>query len=258
MAIVLRALELAVDDAERTPRSATMHFLRVPEVGPVTVRATIERAGRSLTTVSGRLEQDGQAARHRPRGLLEALAGAAARRHRRCPRSSRPRRAPPQPAELPRRDPPAFTQRLTMQHRFGEPPFSGAEHGEIGGWLGLLEERPLDALAIAVLRRRLVPGTVAAARSARAGADDRPLGPLPHRPPAARLAAARPLHQRPGSRRVLRRGRAALDARRHARRPVAPARAADRRELARPSGGCARGREANGPDLSARPGAPES
>ena len=62
-----------------------------------------------------------------------------------------PEAAPPTTGELPRRDPPAFTQRLTMQHRFGEPPFSGAEHGEIGGWLGLLEERPLDALAIAVL-----------------------------------------------------------------------------------------------------------
>ena len=60
MAIVLRALELAVDDAERTARSATMHFLRVPRAGPVTVRAQVERAGRSLTSVSGRLEQDGK------------------------------------------------------------------------------------------------------------------------------------------------------------------------------------------------------
>ena len=60
MALVMRALELAVDDPERQPRSITMHFLRVPQAGPVTVRATVERAGRSLTTVSGRLEQDGK------------------------------------------------------------------------------------------------------------------------------------------------------------------------------------------------------
>jgi acyl-CoA thioesterase len=46
---------------------------------------------------------------------------------------------------------PAFTQRLTMLHRFGAPPFSGADEGEAGGWLGLREERPIDALAIAVL-----------------------------------------------------------------------------------------------------------
>lgn len=37
-----------------------------------------------------------------------------------------------------------------MQHRFGKPPFSGADRAETGGWLGLLEERPLDALAVAI------------------------------------------------------------------------------------------------------------
>ena len=38
-----------------------------------------------------------------------------------------------------------------MQHRFGDAPFTGAERAEVGGWLGLLEHRPLDAMAIAVL-----------------------------------------------------------------------------------------------------------
>ena len=38
-----------------------------------------------------------------------------------------------------------------MQHRFGDSPFSGSDRGEVGGWLGLLEHRPLDAAAIAVL-----------------------------------------------------------------------------------------------------------
>ncbi len=47
--------------------------------------------------------------------------------------------------------PPEFTQRLTMQHRFGDPPFTRAERGLVGGWLGLTEERPVDAAAIAVL-----------------------------------------------------------------------------------------------------------
>jgi hypothetical protein len=60
MALMLRAFELAVGDAQRSPRSVTMHFLRVPEVGPVTLGATVERAGRSLSTLSGRLEQDGK------------------------------------------------------------------------------------------------------------------------------------------------------------------------------------------------------
>jgi acyl-CoA thioesterase len=38
-----------------------------------------------------------------------------------------------------------------MEHRFGEAPFSGADRGEAGGWLGLRERRPLDAPAIAML-----------------------------------------------------------------------------------------------------------
>ena len=48
-------------------------------------------------------------------------------------------------------DPPPFLNQMDMQHRFGEPPFAGAEHGLTGGWLGLREERPIDAAALAIL-----------------------------------------------------------------------------------------------------------
>ena len=40
---------------------------------------------------------------------------------------------------------------MVFQRRFGAPLFSGAEHGEVGGWLGLREERPIDALTVAIL-----------------------------------------------------------------------------------------------------------
>src|SRR5262249_37938024 len=58
-AIVLRALTTAVADARRTPRSLTIHYTRAPEPGPVTISTTVERAGRSLSTLSARMEQDG-------------------------------------------------------------------------------------------------------------------------------------------------------------------------------------------------------
>jgi acyl-CoA thioesterase len=149
MALVLRAFELAIGDPGRSARSVTMHFLRVPEVGPAEVSATVERAGRSLSTVSGRMEQDGK--------LLGIAVGAYS-----LPWESpllgdqaMPEVEPPagrEPVEdLGRGEPPSFTKRLTMQHRFGERPFSGADRGETGGWLGLREERIVDALAIAVL-----------------------------------------------------------------------------------------------------------
>jgi acyl-CoA thioesterase len=151
LAIVLRGLALAVDDDERLPRSVTMHFLRVPEPGPVTVRARVERAGRSLSSVSGRLEQEGKllglalAAYSKPWGgpLLDDAA---------MPQADAPGERVSARGEVPRSSPaPPFMSRLTMQHRIGAPAFSGADHGEVGGWIGLLEERPVDALTVAVL-----------------------------------------------------------------------------------------------------------
>ncbi|MBN1529199.1 MAG: thioesterase family protein [Thermoleophilaceae bacterium] len=149
MAIVMRGLELAVADPERQARSVTMHFLRPPHPGPVTVSATVERTGRSLTTVTGRLEQDGK--------LLGLAIGA----------YSKPYESPLLD-ELPMpmvgapdgsvisgpggtRIPPEFTERMVMEPRFGDPFFTRSEHGETGGWLGLREARPIDALAVAVL-----------------------------------------------------------------------------------------------------------
>lgn len=149
MAIMLRALALAVADPRRPPRSATMHFLRVPEPGPVELEATVERAGRSLTTVSGRMSQHGSTI-----GLALA-AYSAAWEGPLLEDAPMPDVAPPDPREAPQRtlrgDPPPFLGRLVMQHRLGEPPFSGAERGEVGGWLGLREPRELDALTVAVL-----------------------------------------------------------------------------------------------------------
>jgi len=150
MAIVLRALAGAVEDPDRQPRSVTMHFLRVPAPGPIEVRATVEREGRSLSSASARLEQDGK--------LLGLALGAYSKAWEspHLPAPPMPAVEPPEPErapgrELPEAKPPEFVARLTMQHRFGPAPFSGADVGETGGWLGLREERPIDELAIAVL-----------------------------------------------------------------------------------------------------------
>ena len=152
MAILMRGLELAVDDPERQARSVTMHFLRAPESGPVEVSAEVEREGRSLTSVSGRLEQGGK--------LIGLALGA----------YSKPWESPTLDDETPMPDvpeadaveapsqrqlrgqtPPAFVERMVMQHRFGEMPFSSADRGETGGWLGIRQDRPIDSLAVAVL-----------------------------------------------------------------------------------------------------------
>lgn len=150
MAIQMRGMELAVGDSERQARSVTMHFLRVPEAGPVRVSATLEREGRSLSTVSGRLEQDG-----RPIGIaVGAYSKPWEGPH--LDDLPMPEAAPPEPGVPDRtmrnqEEPPPFVGRLLMQQRFGEGAFTKADSGVTGGWLGLREERPVDALAIAVL-----------------------------------------------------------------------------------------------------------
>jgi acyl-CoA thioesterase len=116
----------------------------------VAVRPAIERAGRSLTTASARLEQHG-------RLLALALASFSSPwegpllEDATMPAVDPPDRSrPPSPVPSGGARPP-FTEQLTMQGRFGSPPFTRAERSETGGWLGLREERPLDALGVCVL-----------------------------------------------------------------------------------------------------------
>jgi acyl-CoA thioesterase len=147
-AMLLRALTEAVGDPARTPRSLTIHYAGAPQPGSVSIDATIERTGRSLSTLSARMEQDGK---------LVALALAA---------FSVPWDAPhiaelpmpdvaPQDAERKTAIPlfggaPAFTSHLIIQPRIGAVPFQGSDAPmEIGSWLGLAEPRPIDALSLA-------------------------------------------------------------------------------------------------------------
>lgn len=150
MAILLRGFELAVGDPERQARSVTMHFMRVPEAGPVTVSAEVEREGRSLSTVTGRIEQGGETLGIGIGAYSKPWEGPL------LDDAPMPETAPANDPEAPddsrgTAEPPPFVARLIMRHRFGERPFSSAERGESGGWIGLREERPVDAIAIAVL-----------------------------------------------------------------------------------------------------------
>src|SRR6187431_20033 len=122
MAMVHRGMELAVNDAGRHPRSLNVYFLRPPHAGPITVRPVVERVGRSLTTATARLEQDGK---------LIALGVAAFSSPWPGPfLSEAPMPEVDPPGErsavsrgLPSRSEPPFMGRLTMQRRFGDPAF---------------------------------------------------------------------------------------------------------------------------------------
>ncbi len=148
-AMLLRALTAAMDDPERTPRSLTIHYTRAPEPGSIEIRVTIERTGRSLSTLSARMEQGGR---------VTALALAAFSVPWEAPGANElpmPDLPPPDAERLstPKlfKGAPEFTRHVVMQPRVGAIPFSGSGAPmRIGGWIGLPEERPVDALSLAL------------------------------------------------------------------------------------------------------------
>jgi acyl-CoA thioesterase len=146
-AVLLRAMVDAVGDAARAPRSLTVHYTAPPAEGATSIETTIEREGRSLTTVSARMRQGER--------LLALALGAFSPpwktdlelRHARMPAVPSPAATPPMPprqgGSLP------MHARYEYRHALGGAPFSGADEALVGGWMRLSTPRPVDALAAA-------------------------------------------------------------------------------------------------------------
>jgi acyl-CoA thioesterase len=161
-AILLRALAAAVGDPERAPRALTVHYTRPPAEGPVRIETRLERVGRTLTTATARMLQEGR---------LQALALAAFSTPRRGPELqhavmpeveppealpplpapvvSRPGAAPDEPFPLSLRE--RFEERWAIGVQPGTPGAAGRNRALAGGWIRLAEPRPLDAPLVAML-----------------------------------------------------------------------------------------------------------
>jgi acyl-CoA thioesterase len=156
-AIVLRAVLAEVADPAREARSLTLHYLRPPAPGPVQVAVTVERAGRTMSTVTARLEQDGRAcvlAIGALGGPFEAAAAFA----------SSPPPVPPAEELKPARDDPRFppiSRRLEVRRAIGGRVFSGAPEADSGGYLRLREPTPFDAPLLALLVDAWLPAVFA-------------------------------------------------------------------------------------------------
>jgi acyl-CoA thioesterase len=146
-AIVLRALTAEVDDPARAPRSLTLHYLRPPADGRLDLAVTVERAGRNVTSLSARAEQDGRlcvlALAAFARELPSALDYAGA-----MPVVPAPEEAS---IVVPGPGAPAISHRLEVRPVVGGIPFSGAGEALSGGWMRLADPRPLDAAVAALL-----------------------------------------------------------------------------------------------------------
>jgi acyl-CoA thioesterase len=147
-ALILRALEAAVDDPERAPRSLTLHYLRPPVAGePAQIHVAVERAGRTLTSLSARLMQDG-------RTMVLALAAFAGDFTAAVDYATPPPGPPaPPPAELhtvpAAPGVPEIALRIAAAPVFGTGALAGGEEALAGGWLRLAEPRVADAAALA-------------------------------------------------------------------------------------------------------------
>jgi acyl-CoA thioesterase len=151
-AIVLRAMTAELDDAERHARSLTCHYLRPPSFGEARVDVTLERSGRSLSTMSARLSQDG-------RLCIVALAAFAVDLEGAVDYAGRPPIAPA-PENVPRLPPPPgvpIVEQFEVRPAFGGAPYSGAEEALSGGWLRFAEPQPLDAAALAMYADAWLP-----------------------------------------------------------------------------------------------------
>ena len=145
-AIILRALEDTLGQPDRPIRSFTTHFIAAPDEGPIRIQTTLERASRSITFMSARVDQDdrmiatSQAAFSGPwRGFEFDDAPA--------PDVPGPADSIPVPAEG--SEIPTFLGNFDMRFNLGAAPFTGADEAMIGGWIRMRDPSAADAPMIA-------------------------------------------------------------------------------------------------------------
>jgi acyl-CoA thioesterase len=145
-AIILRALESALGDADRPIRSFTTHFVAPPDEGAIRIRTAVERNGRSMTFMSARVDQNdrlvatAQAAFSGPWKGFEFDDAPP-------PDVPDPEGSFPVPEEG--SNIPAFLRNFDMRWNMGQPPFSGADEAMLGGWIRMRDNCIADAPTIA-------------------------------------------------------------------------------------------------------------
>lgn len=152
-ALVLRGLSMAVDDPARTARSLTIHYLAPPAEGPVRITTTVERRGRQLTYVTGRLEQGSRLLALAMGAFSAELAGPSF-----CDLQM-PDVPPPDAVPVMAHTEGEIALRARYEQRWaiGAPPFSGSDVAIAGGWIRLTEQRAADHLLVAAFTDAWMP-----------------------------------------------------------------------------------------------------
>ena len=222
------------DDPSRTPRSLTVHYLAPPREGPCEMHTRVERTGRRVTFVTGRLVQGERLLALAMAAFAVSMDGPGVRRHRDARRAAaRSGRAAAVDADAERRNGRRRCASATSSGgRSAASPSPSAPVAVVGGYIRFADEvrRPIDHLAVTAFADAWIPSVFARFPQPMGDPDGRPHRPLPR-------TASAPDHVRPrllprrvphpgGGRRLRRGGRRGVESRRHPPRPLPPARRA--------------------------------
>lgn len=138
-ALLLRALTDEVADATRAPRSFTVHYLRPPQPGTVSIQCAIEREGRALTTVSARMFQSQRCVAIALAAFSGSWSGVS------FEHAPMPQVPPPQQTERAADHPIAFYSHFDFRWVLDGSPRVDGGPGVTGGWIQLDPPRPVDA-----------------------------------------------------------------------------------------------------------------
>jgi acyl-CoA thioesterase len=161
-ACTVRAMEAESGDPERTLRSLNIHFVAPPRNGEIELNVTLARRGRSVSTLTGRAEQDGRllgiaigefsAPRRGPSWTVSRMPDA-------TPFDDAPRVSADRPGA------PVYLDALELRWAGGPAPLSGASGDvELNGWMRADGPGPLDAALLVCLSDAMPP--VALSRAA--------------------------------------------------------------------------------------------
>jgi acyl-CoA thioesterase len=144
-AIILRALSAELDNPKRHVRSLTIHFTAPPKEGEVEIVCSIERNGRRMSFVSGRVVQDGGLVGLALATFSSAFEGLS------FDDAPMPEVGPAADGFSVAGSPqaPPFVNNFDMRWSFGDPPFSGSKRAMLGGWIRLASPEIADAPLIA-------------------------------------------------------------------------------------------------------------
>lgn len=151
-AIVANAMTTAVDDPSRALRSFATQFASVPRPGTVDIEVTVERTGRSMTTTSARLMQDGRVLQVAHAASSTTRPGLAYDDH------VRPRQA--DPGDTPRfssSDGVGHFQNADVRLDPAAVLFGGGDEALVAAWLRPLEGEPIDAAWLVAMCDLLPP-----------------------------------------------------------------------------------------------------